>query len=228
MPVLTRDTMSIIKDPLLEIEYIPVPQSRWPWSRSSSIHRRSFALKTPGQIFVTLLHVLERIGVPAPQSKMRCCRELCAPRRFSCFFSLLCDVGWSSVDARHASRRSRLASFNSRTISIEIHTCKTLVRRPKGFPHIYVSRAMRAWRAATQGARHAKPFNTRAFAFTASRQHHETVADVLEIDEPVDQLEVKGWVRSVRKQKRVGFAAVSDGSTSGHVQAVLTPEDATK
>jgi len=33
-------------------------------------------------------------------------------------------------------------------------------------------------------------------------------------------------VRSVRKQKRVAFAAIGDGSTTGSLQAVLKPEQA--
>ena len=37
-----------------------------------------------------------------------------------------------------------------------------------------------------------------------------------------------GWVRSVRKQKRIAFAAVGDGSTISSLQAVLKPEDAAK
>ncbi|KAK3109304.1 asparaginyl-tRNA synthetase, partial [Teratosphaeriaceae sp. CCFEE 6253] len=39
-------------------------------------------------------------------------------------------------------------------------------------------------------------------------------------------VDVYGWVRSVRRQKRVAFAAVGDGSTFEPLQAVLRPEDA--
>ena len=42
-------------------------------------------------------------------------------------------------------------------------------------------------------------------------------------DEP---LTLNGFVRSVRKQKRVAFAAIGDGSSLKTVQAVLTPEQA--
>jgi asparaginyl-tRNA synthetase len=37
-------------------------------------------------------------------------------------------------------------------------------------------------------------------------------------------LKVNGYVRTVRKQKRVAFAAIGDGSTLQTVQAVLTPQ----
>jgi asparaginyl-tRNA synthetase len=41
-----------------------------------------------------------------------------------------------------------------------------------------------------------------------------------------DTLTINGFVRSVRKQKRVAFAAIGDGSSLQTVQAVLTPEQA--
>ena len=37
---------------------------------------------------------------------------------------------------------------------------------------------------------------------------------------------VNGYVRSLRKQKRVAFAAIGDGSTMESLQAVLKPEQA--
>lgn len=37
---------------------------------------------------------------------------------------------------------------------------------------------------------------------------------------------VNGYVRSIRKQKRVAFAAIGDGSTIESLQAVLKPEQA--
>lgn len=43
---------------------------------------------------------------------------------------------------------------------------------------------------------------------------------------PDDKLSLHGFVRSVRKQKRVAFAAIGDGSSLQTVQAVLTPEQA--
>ena len=40
------------------------------------------------------------------------------------------------------------------------------------------------------------------------------------------EIQIKGFVRSVRKQKRWAFAQISDGSTVRPVQAILTPEQA--
>ncbi|KAK2763756.1 asparaginyl-tRNA synthetase [Arachnomyces sp. PD_36] len=40
------------------------------------------------------------------------------------------------------------------------------------------------------------------------------------------EIQVQGFVRSVRKQKRVAFAEISDGSTIQPLQAILTPEQA--
>lgn len=39
-----------------------------------------------------------------------------------------------------------------------------------------------------------------------------------------ETLTVHGYVRSVRKQKRVAFAVIGDGSTLQTVQAVLSPQ----
>jgi asparaginyl-tRNA synthetase len=39
-----------------------------------------------------------------------------------------------------------------------------------------------------------------------------------------EALTVHGYVRSVRKQKRIAFAAIGDGSTLQTVQAVLSPQ----
>jgi asparaginyl-tRNA synthetase len=35
-------------------------------------------------------------------------------------------------------------------------------------------------------------------------------------------IQVNGWVKSVRKQKRIAFAVISDGSSSQGLQAVFT------
>lgn len=40
------------------------------------------------------------------------------------------------------------------------------------------------------------------------------------------QIRVQGFIRSVRKQKRIAFAEISDGSTIKTVQAILTPGQA--
>lgn len=39
---------------------------------------------------------------------------------------------------------------------------------------------------------------------------------------------VRGWIRSVRKQKQVSFATVNDGSNLKGIQAILNGEDAEK
>ncbi|KAH7039096.1 mitochondrial carrier domain-containing protein [Macrophomina phaseolina] len=41
-----------------------------------------------------------------------------------------------------------------------------------------------------------------------------------------ERVSVDGWVRSVRKQKRIAFAAVGDGSSLAPLQVVLSPEQA--
>jgi asparaginyl-tRNA synthetase len=45
-------------------------------------------------------------------------------------------------------------------------------------------------------------------------------------DESTPEIEVNGYVRTIRKQKRIAFAAVGDGSSLQPVQAVLTPDQA--
>lgn len=47
-----------------------------------------------------------------------------------------------------------------------------------------------------------------------------------ESDELLGQLEVEGFVRSIRKQKRIAFAAIGDGSNLQPIQAVLEPAQA--
>lgn len=41
-----------------------------------------------------------------------------------------------------------------------------------------------------------------------------------------DRVTVTGFVRSIRKQKRVAFAAIADGSSYEPLQAVLRPDQA--
>jgi asparaginyl-tRNA synthetase len=41
-----------------------------------------------------------------------------------------------------------------------------------------------------------------------------------------EKITLKGFIRSVRKQKRFAFAEISDGSTVKSLQAILTPEQA--
>jgi hypothetical protein len=57
------------------------------------------------------------------------------------------------------------------------------------------------------------------------RHHRLNVAQLLEQNAAQEQVELCGWIRSVRKQKRIAFAVVGDGSTTGSVQAVLQNPD---
>ena len=41
-----------------------------------------------------------------------------------------------------------------------------------------------------------------------------------------EEVQVKGHIRSVRKQKRVAFAEITDGSTAQSLQAILKPDQA--
>jgi len=94
---------------------------------------------------------------------------------------------------------------------------------------------MRAWRTAPCGTRSLRPPHSKAQTperpFSCSRVRlsagrAKSVADLLRKDEAVDHVAVDGWVRSVRKQKRIAFAALGDGSTVESLQAVLGPDDA--
>lgn len=67
----------------------------------------------------------------------------------------------------------------------------------------------------------------RNFASNTSRRLQPTIHQLLtrELD-PQTILSVTGFIKSVRKQKRVAFVAVNDGSCPEGLQAVLSPEDA--
>lgn len=43
---------------------------------------------------------------------------------------------------------------------------------------------------------------------------------------PRNEVNVSGWIKSIRQQKRVAFAELTDGSTSDSLQVVLDPQDA--
>ncbi|KAK6524586.1 asparaginyl-tRNA synthetase [Arthrobotrys megalospora] len=52
-----------------------------------------------------------------------------------------------------------------------------------------------------------------------------TVRELLLINNDIkDHAAIKGWVQTIRKQKEVCFATVTDGSTAQTVQVVMTPE----
>lgn len=57
-----------------------------------------------------------------------------------------------------------------------------------------------------------------------SQKSSKSIASILNRDEPIENAEVNGWVRSLRKQKKIAFAALGDGSTLEPLQAVLKPE----
>ena len=67
----------------------------------------------------------------------------------------------------------------------------------------------------------------RRFASTVPRRLPPTIRQILAQEpEPQAILSVTGHIKSVRKQKRVAFAAVNDGSCPEGLQAVLSPDDA--
>ena len=84
---------------------------------------------------------------------------------------------------------------------------------------------MRAWRSARSNAQLLRQSRRNvSSAANASSPRGNSIATILARDAPVENAEVHGWVRSVRKQKRIAFAALGDGSTLDSLQAVLKPE----
>lgn len=67
-------------------------------------------------------------------------------------------------------------------------------------------------------------------AFSTSRVHYAQKIGIAKLlqqkDASQQEIEINGWIRSVRKQKRIAFAALGDGSTIDSIQAVLKPEQA--
>ncbi|RIB12992.1 asparaginyl-tRNA synthetase [Gigaspora rosea] len=56
----------------------------------------------------------------------------------------------------------------------------------------------------------------------------KTIRNILVNSTPDSEVEVYGWVRSVRVQKNVSFAAINDGSSLKGMQVILTSEEANK
>jgi asparaginyl-tRNA synthetase len=84
---------------------------------------------------------------------------------------------------------------------------------------------MRAWRSARGGAQLLRQGRRNvSSAAKANSPRGNSIATILARDAPIEDAEVHGWVRSVRKQKRIAFAALGDGSTLDSLQAVLKPE----
>lgn len=59
---------------------------------------------------------------------------------------------------------------------------------------------------------------------TKSLLPNKTIKTLLKED--AAQVSVRGWVRSVRKQKQVSFATINDGSNLKGIQAILNEKDA--
>jgi asparaginyl-tRNA synthetase len=83
---------------------------------------------------------------------------------------------------------------------------------------------MRAWRSAHGNAKLLRHSQRNASDAAKSSFRRTSVATILAREEPVEDAEVHGWVRSVRKQKKIAFAALGDGSTLDSLQAVLKPD----
>jgi asparaginyl-tRNA synthetase len=86
---------------------------------------------------------------------------------------------------------------------------------------------MRIWRGLSHRT---LPANT-SLRWSSTVQKPANIASLLQssannIDESTPEIEVNGYVRTIRKQKRIAFAAIGDGSSLQPVQAVLTPDQA--
>lgn len=86
---------------------------------------------------------------------------------------------------------------------------------------------MRTWRSLKVHAPRAQPLIRSA----SSLQKSANIASLLKssaenVGDTEPEIEVNGYVRTIRKQKRIAFAAVGDGSSLQPVQAVLTPDQA--
>ncbi|KAK5125250.1 hypothetical protein LTR85_000926 [Meristemomyces frigidus] len=66
----------------------------------------------------------------------------------------------------------------------------------------------------------------RSFSTSRAYLKRVNVAQLLASDAEAKHVDVYGWVRSLRKQKKIAFAALGDGSTLEPLQAVLKPDDA--
>jgi asparaginyl-tRNA synthetase len=86
---------------------------------------------------------------------------------------------------------------------------------------------MRTWR----GLSHRTLRANTSLRWSSTVQKPANIASLLQssannIDESTPEIEVNGYVRTIRKQKRIAFAAIGDGSSLQPVQAVLTPDQA--
>jgi len=82
---------------------------------------------------------------------------------------------------------------------------------------------MRAWRSTQSTAQHLRNSPIRRHVSTI-KPGNAGIAGLLSRNEPIGNATVNGWVKSLRKQKKIAFAALQDGSTLEPLQAVLKPE----
>lgn len=68
----------------------------------------------------------------------------------------------------------------------------------------------------------------RAVRCHSTKGVQQRLVDVLDHACDGDIVTVQGFVQSARKQKRVAFASLGDGSSLEPLQAVLKPQDAEK
>ncbi|GAB7361384.1 hypothetical protein MBLNU230_g1439t2 [Neophaeotheca triangularis] len=93
---------------------------------------------------------------------------------------------------------------------------------------------MRTWRLPTISSKPLKAvcinkslqLPRRPFSTSDSKLELWTVGRILNYSKPEvrERVSLNCWVRTVRKQKKVAFLTVGDGSTSQHAQVVLEPE----
>jgi hypothetical protein len=133
------------------------------------------------------------------------------------------NVDSPSTDHVLASSR-KTDSKSSKTISSNLES--TLLAL-KILWKIEITPGMKTWR----GISH-QTLQTTKFTRLASTRHKPTsIASLLKsaaesTASESPEIEVKGYVRTIRKQKRIAFAAIEDGSSLQPVQAVLTPDQA--
>jgi hypothetical protein len=97
---------------------------------------------------------------------------------------------------------------------------------PSALPRLPMLQARPAWPLCS--------ISTGPCLFRRAAQHYSTVSPRIAslLHHPYsavpagESLTVNGFVRSVRRQKRIAFAAIGDGSTLKPLQAVLTPDQA--
>ncbi|KAF2685750.1 asparaginyl-tRNA synthetase [Lentithecium fluviatile CBS 122367] len=115
---------------------------------------------------------------------------------------------------------SRIACWPSMSQSLgRRRICRLPLRLPLA-NHIPALRPQSQWPRRAHSSTHSPPTIA-----TLLRQSQPPLTPQLSVSSG-ETLTVNGFVRSVRKQKRVAFAAIGDGSSLQTVQAVLTPEQA--